>query len=153
MKKTFKEVYNEHDAKILTSIILLTFIGMALLNPNSVGGKDYKRSENFSKNIGCSIEYSKPLCQDGEIVTVFHNPGDDPIRNVEVVVPDGKGGENIYEPGSPLPPNETSYLVTGNCQEQDMEKMSLGYCCEGECTRTDMENPSEDLGIEEIKDE
>ena len=151
MNERIKSFYEKYDIWIMMGLILAVFAVMSVLEP-----MNEKQPGELSfpghNRTGCFLEYSQSVCQDGEILTIFHNPSEVPIKKVKLIVPDKNGGKNIYKPGSPLPSNETSYLNTGSCKAQDMGEMKLGYCCGGNCTVELMENPSEDLSMKGVND-
>jgi len=145
MDERVREFYERYDIWIMMGFILFVFAVMSVLQPSSASSMPYNRTAD--NRSGCFLEYSESRCQDGEILTLFHNPSHVPVREVELIIPDGQGGKNIYRPGSPLPANETSYLNTGGCSSQEMDSMRLSYCCGGNCTVVPMEDPSDDLSM------
>ena len=145
MNEKIKKIYQKYDIWIMFSVLITVFLIMSLLQPVEENSIHYNQS--LDNRSGCTLEYSDSRCQDGEILTLFHNPSNVPVREVELIISDGQGGKNIYRPGSPLPVNETSYLNTGGCSSQNMDSMRLSYCCGGNCTVVPMEDPSDDLSM------
>lgn len=141
----FQTFYQNHQLKILVSILLITVVGMYLFSffQEKTEKRRILRKASFHN---CGIEYSKTKCVDKKLKTAFFNPNTQKITFVKLFVPVASG-TNIYNVDEPLPPNETGTLTTVECRKRRPEEIQLKWCCEEKCFKTDMRNPSEDLAL------
>ena len=101
-----------------------------------------------SRESICPLKYGMIECLQGRGIILFFNPSNMTIENISVETSIDPKGKLIYENKRQLKFNETNYIITKNCNPQNIQ---IKWCCREECYETKF-NESEigDVQIEEM---